>query len=52
MVIKRYKELVIRPQGNQKFTSKMRDEGETMLCGVWKLGSRALRLGLTPGTTT
>lgn len=51
MVIKGYRELVMRLQENWKLTSKMRCEAETMSCGIWKLGFRVLRLGLTPGTT-
>lgn len=52
MVIKGYRELVIRPRENKKFTFKMRDETESMSSGVWKLDYKALRLGLTPGSTS
>lgn len=40
MVIKGYRELVIRLQENWKLTSKMRDEAETMSCVMWYLEVR------------
>lgn len=52
MVVRESRELVIRPQENQTFTSKKRrGEAGTMSCGVWKLDSRA-QLGLGPDSTT
>lgn len=56
MVIRESRELVIRSQENQTFTSKKRrGEAGTMSYGrdvIWNLGSRAIRLGLTPDFTT